>query len=147
VSDELKFYHFEVKGVDPGTGEEFTGALTQTAIAPYQAALKMAQSIEDALARAEPERQIKVRPVGKEDVGPIVHNYIMSLMAGEKQTRTTARILAHLLAKHEAKGALELNPDLARIADVWLAKATATAMQLMMNEVSTAATIENEGAK
>lgn len=84
---------------------------------------KMAESMQHQLAPQHPDEDVTVRPVQAEKVGPHTIAQIGKLGIERENARAVAKLLAWRLAEIAAKQALELNPDIGRLANEIIAAA------------------------
>ena len=130
-----EIFYFEMRGRDL-SGQPVTGMLDQVALTDQATANKMARSFEQELAEQQPERQLKVRAVGKEKVGPLMQQRMGDLVRTSRQHEIAARLLAAQLAEYKCREQLRLNPNRTAVADVLLAEMQAAALKLMQRETA-----------
>lgn len=124
-----EIFYFEMRGRDLVSGQPMTGMLDQIALTDQATANKMAASFEQELAQREPERQLKIRAVGKEKVGPLMQERMQKLMGEMQLAEVTARLLAARLAEYVCRESLQLNPNKAAAAEGLLQETKAVAMR------------------
>jgi hypothetical protein len=97
-------------------GELARDGRTVTFLGSALDARAMAEAMQHQLAPQHPGQDVTVRPVQAEQLGPLTISQIAKLGAEREEAKAVARLLAWRLAERAAKESLEINPDIAALA-------------------------------